>query len=348
MPTASPPPPSRLRAALDPACWSWGAARLALFAPGLLALGLRVLAPLLPDEFVWVHAAKALLLVAPRWCLALWGPAALLLAARARALAPAALVLGVFGLASAGRPLSDAPGEGYRIVTSNVNTYGENPTPGATEHALAALDADVVVALERRPEQIPGLRRVADDFEDDMPRPSHASAVFCREGVACEAAVTEQIGSETMKMPVALVRLGGELCLLGVHAPPPAPYDPSGIGPYIQEIARHLAAGRLSLDWGPCRAGDPALVSGDLNAVPLSTAWRTLDRCCGLSAPLLAHGVFASSWPAGGGWPNLPVFPIDHVFAGAVEVSGLRLARVPGTDHKAVMMRARPAPTPVR
>ena len=329
---------------LDPARWSPRGIRLALFAPALLALACRLFAPLLPDEFVWIHAAKAGLLVAPRWCLALWGPAALLLATRVKGLVPAAVVLGIVGLAAAGRPLTDPPGQGYRIVTSNVNTYGTNDTPNATEDALAALNADVLVTLERRPEQIPGMVR-ADDL---MPRPSHGSAVFCRQGFPCEAAVTPQIGSETMKMPVALVRLGGDLCLLGVHAPPPAPYDPSGIGPYIQEIARHLADGRLSEDWGPCRAGDPALVSGDLNAVPLSTAWRTLESCCGLSAPLFEHGVFASSWPSGGGWPNLPFFPIDHVFAGAVEVSGLRLIRVPGTDHKAVSMRARPAAPPVR
>lgn len=316
---------------------------LTLFAPALLAVACRLLAPLLPDDHVWIHAAKAGFLSAPRWLLLLWGPWGLLLAARDRALLFGAIVLGVFGLATSGRPLRDPEGPGYRIVTSNVNTYGSDDTPDATALALAALGADVLVAVERRPEQIPGMVRVADDFDDPMPRPSHASAVFCREGFPCEAAVTEQIGSDTMKMPVALVRVKQELCLLGVHAPPPAPYDPSGIGPYIDEVARHLADGRMAMDWGPCRQGDPALVSGDLNAVPLSTAWRTLEGCCGLSTPLLEHGIFAASWPAGGGWPDAPFFSIDHVFAGAVEVSGLRLARIPGTDHKAIVMRARPA-----
>ena len=336
------PPPSRLRRWLDPACWPWSRVVLVLFAPVMLAVASRLIAPALPDDHVWIHAAKAGLLTLPRWAMAAWGPWGLLLTVRVRALLAPSVILGLFGLVVSGEPLSDLPLDGFKIVTSNVNTYGEDPTPGATAEALAALGADVLVTLERRPEAIPGMVRKADDFDDPMPRQSHASAVFCRPGFDCEAEVTEQIGSDTMKMPVALVRVQREMCLLGIHAPPPAPYDPTGIGPYIAEVARHLADGRLSMDWGPCKAGDPALVSGDMNAVPLSTAWRTLESCCGLTAPLYEHGIFAASWPAGGGWPDAPFFSIDHVFAGAVEVSGLRLTRIPGTDHKALSMRARP------
>lgn len=333
--------PSRLRT-LDPTGWSRRGRTLALFAPAFAALLCFALAALMPEDRVWPHAAQAALLAAPRWILLFWGPWGILLSLRVPELLPAAFVLGAFGLATAGTPLPEEEDEGWLFVSANVNAFGEDPEPGALEKALAALDADVLVVLERRPESIPGLTRVADDFDDPMPRPSHASAVFCREGFPCEAEVTEQFGSDTMRMPVALVRVQERLCLLGVHAPPPAPYDPSGLMPYVNEVARHLADGRVSEPWGPCERGDPVVVAGDLNAVPWSAAWRALKGCCGLTAPLLRHGVFAATWPAGGGWPDAPYFPLDHLFVGQATVSGIRLARLPGADHKAIVYRVLP------
>lgn len=338
---ASPPqaPPRRWTARLDPGGWSVRARALWVMAPPLGIALCFGLAALMPEDQVWPHALQAGFLASPRWILALWGPWALLLALRVRALLPAALTLGTVGLALSGAPLREPEGEGLRFVSANVNAFGEDPRPGMLEEDLAALQPDVLVVIERRPEQIPGLVRVADDFDDPMPRPSHATAVFCREQVGCQAEVTPQIGSETMKMPVALVRVA-DLCLLGIHAPPPAPYDATGIVPYIAELTRHLEDGRMALDWGPCRAGDPALAAGDLNGVPWGSAWRAL-RARGMDTPLHRHGIFAASWPSGGGWPDAPFFALDHLFVGEVTVSGIRLARLPGADHKAIVYRAR-------
>lgn len=336
-----PPPPHPLLPRLDPRAWSDRGRALALLSP-VPAIALCFAgAALLPEDQVWPHAFGAGLLAAPRWILAAWPLIGLLIGLRVRSLLPAGLVLGAFGLILCGRPLNEPEGEGWRVVSANVNAFGEDPEPGALERALAALEADALIVIERRPEQIPGMVRVADDFDDPMPRPSHASAVFCREGAACEAEVTEQIGSDTMKMPVAITRLEGQLCLLGIHAPPPAPYDASGIVPYMEEVARHVEAGRMALDWGPCRAGDPVIAAGDLNGVPWGRAWRML-RARGLETPLHRHGIFAATWPAGGGWPDAPYFALDHLFVGEATVSGIRLLRLPGADHKAIVFRARP------
>ena len=49
------------------------------------------------------------------------------------------------------------------------------------EAVLGALAADVVVVIEQRATAIPGMRLVAHNFDDDLPRISHATAVFCRE-----------------------------------------------------------------------------------------------------------------------------------------------------------------------
>lgn len=337
----APGPPHPLLPRLDPRAWSDRGRALALLLPPLL-IGLCFgLAALLPEDQVWPHAAQAGFLAAPRWILAAWAPWALLVGWRVPRLLPAALVLGSCGLVFSGRPLWEPEGPGWRFVSANVNAFGEDAEPGLLERQLAALEADVLVVIERRPEQIPGMVRVADDFDDPMPRPSHATAIFCREQDLCQAQMTPQIGSKTMKMPVGLVRVGGELCLLGIHAPPPAPYDATGIVPYVEEVARHIDEGRMALDWGPCRAGDPVIAAGDLNGVPWGWAWRTLVAR-GLSAPLHAHGIFAASWPSGGGWPDAPFFSLDHLFVGQATVSGARLVRLSGADHKAIVYRARP------
>ena len=323
---------------LDPARWTRRGVCLALFSPAIFGLIALAVAAVLPEDQVWPHALKALLLAAPRNALALWPAVAAGLALRRRELWPAAVLLGGLGALLAGAPLPGGVGQGYKLISANVNTFSDDPDPAHAADVLAAEQADVVVVIERRVEQIPGMRRVADDFEQPMPRQSHALAVFCREGLDCAARVTPHIGSETMKMPVGLVRLVSDapLCLIAVHAPPPAPYDPSGIVPYVSEVAAHLADGRLSQDWAPCQRGDAAVVAGDLNAVPYSTAWRAL-QATGMDTPLVRHGVAANTWPSGGGWPNLPFFPLDHLFVGQADISGLRLLRVPGTDHKALV-----------
>lgn len=326
---------SRLRA-LDPARWRWRVQVGALFLPVLLSGLCLALAPLLPETLVLTHAAKALLLTLPRWAMALWLPWGLLLGIRVRALLPSALVLGIFGLALAGDPRPPGPGEGWKVLSTNVNAYSDDPDPQNLVAAVSALSADLVIAVERRLLEVPGMVRVADNLDEDLPRESHAITVFCRSSVPCEAEVTPEFGSATSKMPMALVRLGGAVCVLGVHAPPPVPFDPSGIDPYVAQIASKVREGRLVADWAPCREGDPVAIAGDFNAVPYSTAWRAV-RDLGLRPVLQDRGVFAASWPTGGGWPDLPFFQLEHVFEGALSVSGARLLRMPGTDHKAIL-----------
>ena len=90
-------------------------------------------------------------------------------------------------------------------------------------------------------------------------------------------------------------------------------------------------------DWGPCMADDGVVVVGDMNHVPGSLAHRTL-LATGLRDGLQGWGVFAASWPAGGGWPNFPVFALDTVLVGQGRVGGVRQIRVPGADHIAMFM----------
>ena len=319
----------------------------------MLALAGPAIADRLPLTTVTAWAVAAVLWQSPPWLGAFWAIWSLAVGLRGRFLwAPA--VFAALGLWLAGQPLSllhpETAGPGLAVLATNVNAFSpldSDADRAALEAQLAAYGADVVLVLEKRPLALPGYVRVADNFDADLPRASHATALFCRDGLRCKAAVTAEFGSDTAQMPVGLVRVTGAagpaLCIGALHAPPPVPIDPTGHLPHVRAIADRVQAGRLRDAWGPCVAGDPVVLAGDLNAVPRSPAWRALEAA-GLRDALQGAGLFAASWPGGGGWPNLPYFQLDHVLAGPATVSGVRQHTVPGADHRALSFRVEPGP----
>lgn len=316
------------------------ARRLALTcAPGLLAAACALIAILSPEDSTAGYAVGALaraalpllMLLWPVWAAALW---------RIRRTSARAAALSLLALPLAGippRPAAPLQPDEAVVVVSNVNAYsGEDAT---LEAFFAAQRADAIITVERRGAQIDGMVRVADNYDQPLPRPSYGSAAFCRDPdpTRCAAELTELIGSETIAMPVVLLRIGG-VCVLGLHAPPPYPYDPSGIEPYFTEILSRLDGARLREAWGPCRRGDDAVLAGDLNAVPGSTPHRRL-RAAGLHDVRRFVGVYGLTWPTGAGWGPLPLLRLDHVFVGPDSPARLlRTLRVPGADHKALVL----------
>lgn len=317
--------------------------RLTLCAPAALALLAPPMARLLPTEAVWAVALASLLLSAPPFLMALWPLVALALGRRQRRiLGPAAA--GIAGLILMGRPpplWPPAPAGGVRLASANVNAYSPDADRRPMERALGALDADVLLVIERGAEAVPGMYRAADNFDEPLPMQSHAAAVFCRLGSACEAEITPEFGSATWQMPLALVRLPGDICVLGIHGPPPVPYDAVGLHHYVATLADHLDEGRISRAWGPCEPGDGAVVVGDLNAVPGSRPWQALVNK-GLTDHLSGSGVWGASWPAGGGWPWAPFFRLDQALGGAAAVGGITHHAIPGADHRAVALTVAP------
>lgn len=247
-----------------------------------------------------------------------------------------------------GLPALPADTLGLRLVSANLDAFSEGPA--GAEQALAALEPDVLLVIERRAEVVPGLLRVADNYAVPMPRSSHGHAVHCRPDLPCQAAITPQFGSESSLMPLGLLRLEVPLaagqgqrlaCVMSLHAPPPAPLNPTGLLPYVARVADQIDRGLLVRQWGPCQAGDPVLAVGDFNHVPGSPAWRRLARA-GLQGTERAGSLWRASWPAGGGWPDLPIFPLDHArVSPALEVTGLRRERIPGADHLALVLGLR-------
>jgi hypothetical protein len=306
--------------------------------PLVLAVALRLAGELFPPDQVWGHMGHAIGLSAWPWLCAFSPAWALLARWRAGRWSWAMLVaIGVMPLA--GLPFGADSGRGMAVLVANVNAY----TVGRADLAetLAETGARVVIEVEARAREIPGLVRVAHNFDLQVSRPSHYSAVYCHPDVRCEAAITEEFGAANMVMPLALVRIEGAVCLMGTHAPPPVPFNIAGLMPYMERIAATIAAGRMVTDWGPCRRGDPVIVAGDMNAVPGSWATRPFEGL-GLSDPLAGHGIFATTWPSGGDWINLPLMQLDHLWAGVVGVGDIRLVRLPGSDHQGLFFRLQP------
>ena len=302
--------------------------------PALLAGAGAVAARLVPAD-VDGAALEAVLLGGGRWLLLVTVALAVFHGReKSRRIRAAAYAVGAALLA--GVPACPTSVPGWKLVSANVQAYSpEGAAP--MEAALAAMKADVLITLEKRGEQIAGMRRVADNFDEDLPRPSHGTALFCREGIACEGQVTEEFGVPACGMPIGLLRVNQAVCVVGLHLPPPVGRCKDGRGPYISEVLSHLQDGGLTADWGPCRKTDSVLLIGDLNTVSGGRVHRRLVGL-GFADPQRWRGVHAVSWPAGGGWPNLPLLRLDHLLIGAgVGVGNVGYEALPDSDHKALV-----------
>ncbi len=333
------------RVSLRPASQRWSL--IAVFAaPVAVALAWAVAAPM-PQDRVWGHSLQSVLLAARSW---LWLAGAVLqlamvaLGGRRWLHLPVALAC----LLASGRPPWAGGGAaaaqgvgGLRIVSANLNAFSDGPdaAPG-----LAALQPDVLLVIERRAERVAGLDRVADNYYVPMERISHGHAIHCRPGVACQAAITAEIGSDSSHMPVGLLRVavprqgGGSVdaCIISLHAPPPAPLNPTGLLPYARRFAAQVQDGRAAKQWGPCLAGDPVLAMGDFNTVPGTPAWR-IFLGSGLRDVQAGRGIWRATWPAGGGWPDVPFFPLDQALIGpGLSLRDLHRERIAGADHLAL------------
>lgn len=129
----------------------------------------------------------------------------------------------------------------------------------------------------------------------------------------------------------ATVELGGQpVRVLGLHPVSPLGRERHG--------RRDVMLGHVA-DW--VRAADtPAVVAGDLNAVPWSSALRRLRDEAGLVDSLDGHGL-QPSWPAPLAWTGLP---LDHVLHTPDLVTVEReLGPSFGSDHRLVRARLSPA-----
>lgn len=304
----------------------------------LLMLASGGLAALLPEDLLWASAFRALMLSAPRVLavgFVVWG-----LWEFWRHRSRAGVLVFLLGLLASGiPPVLPESDEGVLVVSANVQAFSEDDQ--LLEQAMAELGADLLITHEKRGARVRGMRRLADNYRADLKKDSHGQAVYCKKDRFCQAEVTQEYGAPGCAMPMALVRFESSFCVVGIHAPPPIPLCAEGLVPYVDEVVSHIEDGRLNEDWGPCKAEDPVLVTGDLNYVPGSRVYRRLLDA-GLDDPAAWQGIWAGSWPAGAGWPWLPVLHLDHMLAGDLELDSVRYFSLPDSDHRAVRGRVRP------
>ena len=283
----------------------------------------------LPSEQMMLYAVQAIflsmypyfLLVFPVYTIVLWKNRW-----RWRSLISLVLWLGI------GSPPESA-GKGLSVVVANVNAFV--PEIHQFEQDISDLKSPYFVQIERRTNTISSMKRAAFDGKNIGLRRSHYTDVFCQN--ECEAYVTDQIGSSTMAMPVALLRPKDKVCVVAIHAPPPLPVDASGMKPYIEYLEQHIQDGRVVENWFVCNKGDGVLMMGDANAVPGSAPYQRLVNL-GLHDVQSDIGIWGSTWPMKDFYLPIPIFRLDHILVGDVEIRGWRQIPIDGSDHKGLQV----------
>jgi len=281
----------------------------------------------MPWENIYLYPIQALLLTIPIWLLALWIPWTIGCAVWWKRwwLIP-------LSLPGLGWPFSAQSNvEGTEVLVANVNAFSGRAQ--FLQSYVELMHVDVAVLIEKRAEEIRGMKRIADDFSTPVRRTSHHIAVFCRDD--CQAWVSPQIGSTELAMSFALLRLS-DVCIISIHAPPPVPKTATGMRPYIEHIAKYIEAGRIKADWEVCKKGDRAMVVGDLNATASSWPYRTLVNT-GLEDARAYTGIWGATWPTGSeAFIDFPFFRIDHILTADVDVNNIQTVDIPDSDHKGI------------
>jgi hypothetical protein len=202
------------------------------------------------------------------------------------------------------------------------------------DEALAQMGADVLITIEERGHQVPGLTLYAR--WQDQAKGSDDLAVWCRD--ACEVQIVGPFGSGEDRLPVATVAIG-DVCVLGLHIPPPQTGGVAAQAGYVDALEAVLEPGgrSLAVDFGACKRGQSPLWVGDFNAGVGSALYRRV-AALGLRDGLAWPKVLSPSWPAGGGWPGVPVLRLDHVFVAEGLVVEANVRRLPNSDHRAVVV----------
>ena len=302
--------------------WFW-------LSPVIFALLLRTIGVIMPWENIYLFPIQSLFLTIPIWLLGfwwVWGLGCVLVWRKRLWLLPIPL-LGI------GYPIASVQSGSEVLLVANVNAFSGRQQ--FLQSYLEMFHPDYAILIEKRADEIKGMKRAADDFATPVGRPSHHIAVFCR--AACQAWVSPQIGSREMKMSYALLRIDSGLCVVGIHAPPPVPVVSTGMRPYVDEITKYIEQGKVKADWKICKKGDPVLVVGDMNAVSGSWAHQKFMDT-GLLDQQAWVGPKGATWPASSkGFIDFPFFRIDHVLS-SLPTSGVQRIDIPDSDHRGLLI----------
>lgn len=244
-----------------------------------------------------------------------------LLAAGAGVLVVAHLLVVAPALGADALPPGAADAPRLRVVTANL--YVLNPDPAAAGRALLALQPDVLVVPELNAAGLAGLRAAGllaalpHSAVDLRPRPETVG-LFSR--LPLTDVTTRVAGGR--ELPRATVTLAGQdVRVLSAHPFPPVSLFTDLWRASLADLRDEAAAVDL-----------PLVVAGDLNADRDHAAFRDLlDTGLRDAHDSRGRGL-ARTWPA-----SMPVLRLDHVLVRGLTVLDVREARIPGSDHLAVV-----------
>ena len=232
------------------------------------------------------------------------------------------------------------PGEHLRVVSANL-FLANRADPKDVAQALLALQPDVLLLLEWTGKNMD--RQVLVDgglgLHVDHPHSRTAGIGLAMSSrVAGAATVLREGGRGPCAMPAAAARIlwdGLGVSVLGVHPPPPVPGCGGLTGASLGDYASWVTNGRAQGGPLPLQDGDPVVILGDLNTLPVDPSLSVL-RDHGLR-----DGIVESSWLPSPSWPVLPGWwalgRIDGVWVPPhMDVVDGGTVEVPGSDHRAV------------
>ncbi|MFP3913319.1 MAG: endonuclease/exonuclease/phosphatase family protein [Actinomycetota bacterium] len=207
----------------------------------------------------------------------------------------------------------------FRVLTANL--YNGGASASALDHLLEELRPDVVAAQELAPDagEVLGAR-----FPHGMVAPA-----LDHTGMALAGSVPLEVRRQPLPHRDALVA-EGPVTIWCVHLA-----NPVDAPPPILRRPRQVAALEALL----AGSREPTLLVGDLNSTPLWPAYRRLRRHLDDG---VAEWAERTGRPARATWGYRPWLPamlrIDHALVRHLKVHEAFTVRVPGADHRALVV----------
>lgn len=310
-------------------------ARLALMVAGSVSLLLLVAAVVGIAAHVLDWRGQRMLVAAAL--------AYVLLAAAMPGTVVAGLAFGWWGVAAGLVVLAGAAATQYPMYrrriregapTSNFTVLHANIWLGQADldAVVALVDehcADVLTLVELTPQADAGLRR---RLSERLPY-AYVSAAAGGNGTGIYSRfplVDEQRHDGFVtELLSARVEMPGRPLVFAVHPVPPWPREPS-------EWVRELGLLRQLLAKIPADDG-PVVVAGDFNATQDHRRYRDMQDGRFVDAAVATGAGMLRTYPAHTWHP--PVIAIDHVLVADMAVRSVEAVRIPGSDHRGILVR---------
>ena len=236
------------------------------------------------------------------------------------------LLLGIAGVAGLGWPLSPS-GEGLLLISANVQAFSDGRVE--LERALAEEEADVVLLIEKRAEEIEGLVRVGDNFfEPTFQRRPMEWRFLSRWLGLSNLDLRRDWRRRSLQHAFGFAENRGEALCRGDSRSTSCSVLCHRSRTVHRVGGQKASRGSLARAPGSLQKGRSRDCNRRFQCDAGSRTLRSFTQR-GFRDPQRYRGIYASSWPAGGGWPNFPVFRLDHVLVGDVEIDAVQQFRLP-------------------